>query len=117
MELAGLSLATLAVEGVRAAEAMQRFAEWVERVVPDGALPVLTALNAPFDWMFINDYFHRYLGRNPGVYLGHNNKIVHLPGRFDPVVHVGRILPWITDLHPGPFDLAVFEVSHYFCVV
>ena len=34
-------------------------------VVPEGARPVLVAFNAPFDWMFINDYFHRYLGHNP----------------------------------------------------
>ncbi len=27
------------------------------------------ALNAPFDWSFINDYFHRYLGNNP---FGHS---------------------------------------------
>ncbi len=27
------------------------------------------ALNAPFDWMFVNDYFHRYLQRNP---FGHS---------------------------------------------
>ena len=27
------------------------------------------AFNAPFDWMFINDYFHRFLGYNP---FGHS---------------------------------------------
>jgi len=26
------------------------------------------AFNAPFDWMFIADYFHRYLGHNPFGY-------------------------------------------------
>jgi DNA polymerase III epsilon subunit-like protein len=26
---------------------------------------VFVAFNAPFDWMFVNDYFHHYLGRNP----------------------------------------------------
>jgi DNA polymerase III epsilon subunit-like protein len=60
---------TLAAEGVPPAEAMQRFADWVERIVPEGVRPILTALNAPFDWMFVNDYFHRYLGRNP---FGHS---------------------------------------------
>jgi DNA polymerase III epsilon subunit-like protein len=67
--VSGLSLEKLASHGVPASEAMQRFADWVERVVPKGSLAVLTALNAPFDWMFINDYFHRYLGRNP---FGHS---------------------------------------------
>jgi inhibitor of KinA sporulation pathway (predicted exonuclease) len=29
----------------------------------------LVAFNAPFDWMFVNDYFHRYIGQNP---FGHS---------------------------------------------
>ena len=44
---------------------MHRFAAWVEDVVPPGTRPVLVAFNAPFDWMFVNDYFYRYLGHNP----------------------------------------------------
>jgi hypothetical protein len=44
---------------------MQEFASWLEDVVPGGVQPVLVAFNAPFDWMFVNDYFHRYLGFNP----------------------------------------------------
>ena len=65
LAVAGLTLATLAAEGVPACEAMQRFAAWTEQVVPEDCTPILTALNAPFDWIFVNDYFHRYLGRNP----------------------------------------------------
>lgn len=65
MAVSNMSLERLAVEGLPPADAMQRFADWVERVVPDGFQPILTAFNAPFDWMFVNDYFHRYLGRNP----------------------------------------------------
>jgi hypothetical protein len=30
---------------------------------------VFVAFNAPFDWMFVCDYFHRFLGRNP---FGHS---------------------------------------------
>lgn len=44
---------------------MLKFSQWISRVVPEGSQPVFTAFNAPFDWMFINDYFHRYLGYNP----------------------------------------------------
>jgi ribonuclease T len=44
---------------------MQQFADWVKRIVPEGARPVFTAFNAPFDWMFVDHYFNRYLGRNP----------------------------------------------------
>jgi ribonuclease T len=60
-----LSLEHLAAHGLPPREAMQRFADWVEAVVPAGARPVFVAFNAPFDWMFVCDYFHRYLGRNP----------------------------------------------------
>jgi hypothetical protein len=48
---------------------MQAFADWVSRVVPQGNRPVFVALNAPFDWMFVDDYFQRYLGHNP---FGHS---------------------------------------------
>ncbi len=60
-----LCLEKLAVEGLPPAEAMQQFADWVARVVPEDARPVFTAFNAPFDWMFVDHYFHRYLGHNP----------------------------------------------------
>jgi DNA polymerase III epsilon subunit-like protein len=60
-----LSLEELASRGLPPAEAMQRFADWLEAVTPAGARPVFVAFNAPFDWMFVCDYFHRYLGRNP----------------------------------------------------
>jgi ribonuclease T len=44
--------------------AMQAFADWLERVAV-GRTPVFVAFNATFDWMFVADAFHRYLGRNP----------------------------------------------------
>jgi ribonuclease T len=61
----GLSLEALSATGTPPAEAMRRFAEWVAEVTPDGARPTFVGFNAPFDWMFVNDYFHRYLGSNP----------------------------------------------------
>jgi ribonuclease T len=60
-----LSLEVLAERGTPPPEAMRRFAAWIEEVTPGGEKPLCVAFNAPFDWMFINDYFHRYLGRNP----------------------------------------------------
>lgn len=65
MAIHQLSLEVLAGEGVPPEEAMQRFADWVEEVVEPGVQPVFVAFNAPFDWMFVNDYFHRYVGHNP----------------------------------------------------
>ncbi len=61
----GLSLQHLAETGVEPAEAMARFAAWLQQVVPPEHPPIFVAFNAPFDWMFINDYFHRFLGYNP----------------------------------------------------
>lgn len=69
LAVSGLSMERLAAEGVPPAEAMARFAEWIERVTPAGGIPVLVAFNAPFDWMFVDTYFHRFVGRNP---FGHS---------------------------------------------
>jgi ribonuclease T len=69
LAISGLSLENLKKTGTPPKEAMQVFANWVSGVTPEGQRPVFVALNAPFDWMFINDYFHRYLGFNP---FGHS---------------------------------------------
>lgn len=60
----GLSLLALMDTGVEPKEAMQAFADWVEEAAA-GRQPVFVAFNAPFDWMFVNDYFWSYLDRNP----------------------------------------------------
>ena len=44
---------------------MAEFARWIRSVTPTGAAPVFVAYNAPFDWMFIQDYFQRYQIENP----------------------------------------------------
>lgn len=69
MSIHGLSFDKLKQNGTSAREAMQAFADWVNQVSVDKGRPIFVALNAPFDWMFINDYFHRYLGTNP---FGHS---------------------------------------------
>jgi ribonuclease T len=69
LAISGLDLALLRAKGEPPRAAMQAFAAWVSRVVPAGSRAVFVALNAPFDWMFVNDYFHRYLGSNP---FGHS---------------------------------------------
>jgi len=47
---------------------MGQFAEWVKQVAPKDSKTVFVAFNAPFDWMFVNDYFHRFVGHNPFGY-------------------------------------------------
>ncbi len=63
--IGGLDMATLARDGVDPAEAMARFEEWLKAEVPKGSVPVFVGFNAGFDWMFVADYFERFLGRNP----------------------------------------------------
>lgn len=65
MAVAGLLLEELSEQGIPPAEAMARFEEWLMEVVPAGHRLVFVAFNAPFDWMFVNDYFFRFLGHNP----------------------------------------------------
>ena len=60
----GLDRSKLEHDGLDAEIAMQRFADWVSEAA-DGAQPVFVGFNAPFDWMFVADYFWRFLGRNP----------------------------------------------------
>lgn len=43
---------------------MTRFEAWIAEA-SNGARPVFVGFNAPFDWMFVADYFWRYIGRNP----------------------------------------------------
>ena len=65
MAVHGLSLEELSRRGLDQHEAMRRFEAWILGLGPAGAAPVFVSYNAPFDWMFINDAFHRTLGRNP----------------------------------------------------
>jgi DNA polymerase III epsilon subunit-like protein len=69
MSVGGFTLDGLRASGTAPAAAMQQFADWVASVTPAGHRPVLVGFNAAFDWMFVADYFHRYLGRNP---FGHS---------------------------------------------
>jgi len=69
LAISGLEMDALRQNGVEPAAAMRAFASWVYGVAPAPARPIFVAFNAPFDWMFIHDYFHRYLGENP---FGHS---------------------------------------------
>jgi DNA polymerase III epsilon subunit-like protein len=60
-----LSLARLMAEGMAPKQAMLRFEAWLDIQLTPVQLPVFVAFNAPFDWMFVNYYFIRYLGHNP----------------------------------------------------
>jgi DNA polymerase III epsilon subunit-like protein len=65
LAVSGLSIERLTAEGVAPEEAMARFDAWIAESTPAGHVPVLVAFNAVFDWMFVDAYFQRFLGRNP----------------------------------------------------
>jgi DNA polymerase III epsilon subunit-like protein len=69
LEVHGLDPRALAETGLPPGEVLEAFERWVLEQTPEGHLPVFVALNAAFDWMFVCDYFYRYLGRNP---FGHS---------------------------------------------
>jgi len=68
IEVSKLSVDILRTMGEPPGQAMQHFADWVAEVVPAGARAVFVGFNAAFDWMFVADYFERYVGRNPFGY-------------------------------------------------
>jgi len=59
-----LDRAHLVESGLEPAEAMRQLEEWLANTT-QGTRPIFVGFNAPFDWMFVADYFWRYIGRNP----------------------------------------------------
>jgi ribonuclease T len=64
IKVAGKSMNEFALSGQPPEKAMLSFRDWVTQVTGDGT-PVFVGFNTPFDWSFINWYFHTYLGENP----------------------------------------------------
>ena len=60
----GLDRDRLLREALEPAVAMGRLDDWLAGVCAGGQ-PVFVGFNAPYDWMFVADYFWRHLGRNP----------------------------------------------------
>ncbi|MDT4880885.1 hypothetical protein FQZ97_1166860 [compost metagenome] len=44
---------------------MLKLEQWLTQACPAGQKANFVGLNAPFDWSFINYYFHKYVGANP----------------------------------------------------
>ena len=64
-----LDIQELSETGEQPEKAMRLFTDWLAEVIPLGNSPLFLGFNAPFDWMFVCDYFHRFLGNNP---FGHS---------------------------------------------
>ena len=105
LEVCSLSLEKLKETGIPVEDGMRQFERWVQSVTPKNMQPVFAAFNAPFDWMFVDDYFQRYLGHNPfghkaldmkALYMGIRktswadtsyNQIIHSLGINTPLSH------------------------------
>lgn len=81
LAVTGLSLDRLDREGLEPAEAMAAFGRWLEEAAGPGSTPVFVGFNAPFDWSFVNYYFHRFMGRNPFGFTALDVKALYM-GRF-----------------------------------
>jgi DNA polymerase III epsilon subunit-like protein len=61
----GLNREALERDGLDPADAMARLETWLREQCGPHTKPVFVGFNAPFDWMFVADYFWRFLARNP----------------------------------------------------
>jgi ribonuclease T len=68
-EIHQLDLQKLSQTGQPPEKAMRLFADWLAEDTSLENSPLFLGFNAPFDWMFVCDYFHRFMGRNP---FGHS---------------------------------------------
>lgn len=65
LEVTGLSMKDLTNSGLEPNKAMNAFSDWLSSLAgPDDTI-VFVGFNAPFDWSFINYYFHLFDGKNP----------------------------------------------------
>ncbi len=65
-----LDMKNLAATGYDPKDALEKLAGWLKYAIHDDLGPLFLGFNSPFDWMFLNDYFHRFLGSNP---FGHSS--------------------------------------------
>ncbi len=64
LAVSGFSLEQLKISGIEPGKGIKSFCKWIEDTATK-LMPVFVGFNAPFDWQFINWYFHVFLGRNP----------------------------------------------------
>ncbi len=57
---------------------MQAFSDWLSKLGDRKKSIVFVGFNAPFDWSFINYYFHRFLGQNPFGFSALDIKAMYL---------------------------------------
>ena len=90
-----LDLRRLEEDGLAPAAALTNFSDWLRTTILDERGSLFLGFNSPFDWMFLNDYFHRYLGFNP---FGHSSlDIKSFVMGFKRVPWAETSMKWLTD--------------------
>lgn len=64
MRIIGRDISYFQDSGKEPPDVMRELDEWVHST-SGFRIPIFVAFNAPFDWSFVNWYFHHFLGRNP----------------------------------------------------
>ncbi len=78
LKVSGLSLEALERTGLAPEEGMKQFADWLKGLVSVDESLVFVGFNAPFDWSFVNYYFHRFIGENPFGFSGLDIKAYYM---------------------------------------
>lgn len=78
LEISGFSLEALEKTGRDPKGAMEAFAAWLEGLRSGDESLVFVGFNAPFDWSFINYYFHKFTGSNPFGFAGLDIKAYYM---------------------------------------
>jgi len=65
LEVTGLSMERLKIQGLDPEKAMKAFSTWLSTLAGSDGSVIFVGFNAPFDWSFINYYFHHFIGENP----------------------------------------------------
>ncbi|AMA56225.1 3'-5' exonuclease [Bradyrhizobium sp. CCGE-LA001] len=78
LEISGFSLETLARTGRDPKAGMESFAAWLDGLRNADESLVFVGFNAPFDWSFINYYFHKFSGSNPFGFAGLDIKAYYM---------------------------------------
>lgn len=81
LKVTGSSLEEFQKRGLAPEIAIGSFKEWITEIVGADSTPVFVGFNAPFDWSFVNYYFHRFMGQNPFGFTALDVKAYYM-GRF-----------------------------------
>jgi hypothetical protein len=57
---------------------MRAFSNWLALAAGVDESPIFVGFNAPFDWSFVNYYFHRFGGGNPFGFTGVDIKALYM---------------------------------------